>query len=352
MITFDRHFFRQFTPLNQLSESNLQDLISKIHIEQAAKDTPLFKRGDNDQRSIYIHRGTVLLLKANGGKDRLVGGTPASRLPLDPHTPRTCTAITEEEVSYFVVDNGYLDLLLSWEQSGESYNVADIEAEEEGDWMGNLLQSQLFQRIPPSNIQLVLTRMEPVNFDAGEVIIHQGDESDYYYYIKAGSCLVTHQAKSGKVIKLAELKAGQGFGEEAMISNNPRNATVTMQQSGSCMRLAKADFEELLKTPTLSAITFAEARQRLAEGGGQLIDVRTESEFSRFNLKGSLNIPIYLLRIRARELDSEQTIITLCDNGKRSASAAFLLNERGFHASYIDGGLIGIKQQLQQQQGK
>ncbi len=44
-----------------------------------------------------------------------------------------------------------------------------------------LLQSRAFHRIPPANLQAVFMRMQRVNFTAGETIIRQGDEGDYFY---------------------------------------------------------------------------------------------------------------------------------------------------------------------------
>ncbi len=353
----DISFLRQFKPLDGLTDDNLHDIAQRSQLQILPPDKPLFRRGDLDHKTIYILAGELLLLAEDGSKSSFIGGTAPTRLPVDPHQPRQMTAIAKTEVKYFHIDSGYLDLLLSWDASGgSSYQVNDLSSnpsEDDEDWMSNLIQSKLFARIPPNNIQMVLTRMEPVTFNAGEVVIHQGDTHDrYYYYIKSGSCVVTHTGKSGKVIKLAELPTGTGFGEEALISNNPRNATVAMLQSGVLMRLGAEDFTELLKTPNLKPVDFIEARQLLAQGAAHLIDVRLEAEFTQFNLKGSLNIPLYLLRIKSRDLDPKKPILTLCDNGKRSASAAFLLNERGFEARYIEGGLLRIKEIIQSQNPK
>ncbi|QEP44928.1 cyclic nucleotide-binding protein [Ectothiorhodospiraceae bacterium BW-2] len=350
-MALETRFLRQFVPLNELTEENLRDLAQKSAIQTIEADTPLFKRGQSDRKSIYILSGQVLLLAEDGGKEIVTGGTSRTRLPIDQHTPRKTTAIAKTEVRYLAIDSDYLDLLLSWEQSQSSYQVEDIDSnheEDDDDWMANLLQSEIFHRIPASNIQMVFMRMEPINYSAGEVVINQGDEGDYYYYIKRGSCEVTIRGKSGKNIKVAELQAGRGFGEEALISNNKRNATVSMKTDGILMRLGKEDFAELLKDPVLHKMDFNSARQLLQQGSAQLVDVRLESEYKQFNLKGSLNIPLYLLRLKTSELDNGKQIITLCDNGKRSSSAAFLLNERGFNASYIDGGLLRIKEIIQQ----
>ncbi len=56
--------------------------------------------------------------------------------------------------------------------------------------MTTLLQTKAFHRIPAANIQAIFMRMQQVNFKAGDVVIKQGDEGDYFYVITEGRCAV------------------------------------------------------------------------------------------------------------------------------------------------------------------
>ena len=61
------------------------------------------------------------------------------------------------------------------------------------------------------------------------MVIKQGDEGDFFYAIVQGKCLVTRESPlNQKGIKLAELGVGETFGEEALIAEAKRNATITM----------------------------------------------------------------------------------------------------------------------------
>ena len=116
------------------------------------------------------------------------------------------------------------------------------------------------QRIPPANIQAIFMRMERVA-RAGEVVIRQGAEGDYFYAIVSGKCVVTRETPLNKAgIKLAELGVGDTFGEEALISEAKRNATVTMLTDGVLMRLNKHDFRELMNEPLLQWLDVREGR--------------------------------------------------------------------------------------------
>jgi len=346
----DNRILRQFVPLNELTEENLQDLAGKTSIEILHKGKRLFRKGDEDNYSYYLLSGELVLLGENSEQKRITGGTAPTRFPLDHHQPRQSTAIANSDAQYFRIDNDLLDILLTWDQNA-GYMVSEIDVEEEqhddalsGDWMTMMLRTELFHRIPATNIQQVFMRMEAIPVQADERIISQGEDGDYYYFIKQGRALVTHMTKSGKEIKLAELDAGNGFGEEALISDNKRNANVTMLTAGILMRMGKEDFDALLKAPILQTVDFKKSQQ-MRNNGALLIDVRLDSEFKNAHIPGSINIPLYLLRIKARALDKNKSYIVVCDTGRRSSSATYLLNERGYDAYCLEGGLRGLSKE-------
>ena len=74
--------------------------------------------------------------------------------------------------------------------------------------------------------------------------------------------------------------------------------------------------------------------------GAIWLDVRLLSEHQNKNISGSINIPLFLLRLNADKLSSEHKYIVYCDTGSRSASASFILTEHGYDAYILEGGLI------------
>jgi rhodanese-related sulfurtransferase len=246
-----------------------------------------------------------------------------------------------DRVEYVSVDTELLDVMLTWDQTG-SYEVSELRDNVRGDsndWMTTLLQTKAFHRIPPGNIQAIFMRMQMVQFSAGDVIIQQGDEGDYFYVITSGRCTVTRETPLNKEgIKLAELNVGDTFGEEALISQSRRNATVTMLTDGALMRLGKDDFNNLLNEPMVSWVDHEEGR-RLVAAGGQWLDVRLPSEFEAYHEPGAINIPLYFIRLKLNTLKADTTYVVCCDTGRRSSAGAFVLNERGFDTRVLRGGL-------------
>ena len=107
------------------------------------------------------------------------------------------------------------------------------------------------------------------------------------------------------------------------------------------MRLSKEDFEELLKAPMLNEVDLDQAKE-MVKNGAVLMDVRMESEHRAGSIKGSLNVPLFMLRLKAESLNKDKTYICYCETGRRSSAAAFLLSEQGFDSYVLKGGLQGI----------
>jgi CRP-like cAMP-binding protein len=332
---------KRFSPLESLKRQNLVALQKKTTISQLDAGRVLFKVGDASKRTIFVVSGTVELRDESGEVVTIHGGTPESRGALSPGVPRRHTAKARDDIEFISIDSDLLDVMLTWDQTG-TYEVSELNSDSRGsevDWMTTLLQTRAFTRIPPANIQAIFMRMQQVKYSAGDVVIKQGEDGDYFYAITSGQCVVMRETPLNKDgIRLAELGPGDTFGEEALISSATRNATVTMSADGSVMRLAKEDFHSLLNEPMLDWVDLSEARE-LVEKGAQWLDVRLPSEFDNVHEDEAINIPLYFIRLKLNTLDEGQTYIVCCDTGSRSSAGAFILSEKGFDVRVLQGGL-------------
>lgn len=331
---------RAFSPLDGLKKDNLAALAKKTQVQKAEAGQSLFKEADSEKRTVYVLSGNVELRADGEVIEAITGGTESARNPLAPMLPRRCTAVAVDEVEYISIDSDLLDVMLTWDQTG-SYEVAELRDEDSAsdDWMTTLLQTQAFHKIPPANIQAIFMRLQQVNYKAGDVVLKQGEEGDYFYVITRGRCVVTRETPLNKEgIRLAELEVGDTFGEEALISEAKRNATVVMDTDGTLMRLKKDDFRTLLNEPMLEWVDNDAADAIIAEGG-QWLDVRLPSEFEAYRKEGAINVPLYFIRLKLKTLDPNVKYVVCCDTGSRSSAGAFILNERGFRTYVLKGGL-------------
>jgi NADH dehydrogenase len=126
------------------------------------------------------------------------------------------------------------------------------------DWIIHLL-------FPPD---LAQTRMEAESgiknqhFEPGDVIFHQGDLGDSVYVIQQGECDVLKE-ESGVASTLATLRAGEYFGEMAVLSDKTRNATIQARTAMEVLLIPKRDFDTLRKSvPAFGEVFHELARKR------------------------------------------------------------------------------------------
>src|SRR6185369_16016464 len=206
---------KTFAPLDGLKRDNLAALAKKVSVRTMLSGRMLFKEGDTDKRTVWLVAGMVEIREGDRTVAMIRGGTPEARTPLYPQIPRRVSARAVDEISYLSIDSELLDVMITWDQTG-TYEVSELQAQLEGagsdDWMTTLLQTKAFHRIPPANIQAIFQRLQRTPCRAGEVVIKQGAEGDYFYIIVQGKCAVTRETPlSREGIKLAELNVGDTF---------------------------------------------------------------------------------------------------------------------------------------------
>jgi len=340
--TIDPSVFRDLVPFNSLNPESLRQALAQMTLRNVAPGQVIFKRGDRDNQAVYLVSGRLILESADQERE-VTGGTPQARHPLSNLKPRQYTARAVSESVVAFTDSATLDRYLAWDQMAKApapaYEVTEVGGSADAEWMFQMLRSRTFLRLPTGNIQMLFARFREMPVKAGQTIIRQGEEGDYYYIIRSGTAQVTRRpAPDAAELPLAEIGTGDAFGEESLLSDEPRNASVTMLSDGSLMRLAKEDFTSLLEESLLKLVDDKEAAN-LIRKGGVAVDVRLESEFAHGTVKGAINVPLYLLRRRLDQFDPARKYVVFCDTGARSAAAAYIMIDRGLDVHLLEGGV-------------
>jgi len=334
---------QELVPLNELSDSSFKEIAPKIVIEEVRSGHFVFRKGEHDNQSVYLLDGKIDLL--DGRKKvtaEVEAGTDISRYPLANQQPRMLSARAASKVVIARIDSMLIDAYLNWDHTAVA-EATEIIADDDDDWMTRILKSEAFIKIPPAILQRLIISMEPFPVSAGDVVIRQGEEGDYFYSIHRGRCAVTRrESPDAKDVLLSELSTGEFFGEESLLLASRRNASITMLTDGLLMRLAKKDFIELLQKPLVKSVSYKDAAS-MVEAGAVWIDVRTEEEYASDAIEDSVNIPLNELRDQIPELVFNAQYVICCDTGHRSISAAFVLSHKGFEAYVLDGGLNALK---------
>lgn len=330
-MTIERDTLRGFTPFDTLSEEYLDKVLEKVELRKVARGTLIFKRGKELDAHHYLVSGRVDLIDAQFQSEALEAGDALARGPLTDQSPTQVSAVAKSDVQLLEVGRDFLDLVMAWSQSGDHVEGVDDEGH---DWMSSLLESALFTRVPPSHIQQLFVRFKEVSVQAGEKILREGEQGDYFYVLESGRAEVTD--KAGR--HLAELGSGGYFGEEALVGDTTRNANVQMLTAGRLMCLEKADFKALLQEPILRVVSAEQwSQQREQLGQVELLDVRLAIERRFGRVEGSQNIPLNQLRQRLPELSEQTTYVVADDAGRRSQVAVQLLIQAGLEAMLLEG---------------
>jgi len=340
-LEIDPQQIKSLSPINSLNPENAQELIKKISAVAVQPGRYVFKKGDADKFHIYLLKGEIELVDDKKVVKVVKAGSKDGLQPLAHGFPRPLSARVKSAAVITKINSDMLDIMLTWDQTG-SYTVEGVDEDDDDDatdWMTRILQTRAFHRIPPANIQAMFMRMESVSFKPGDKVIEQDAEGDYFYIIKEGRCLVTRATPANpNGVKLATLSVGDSFGEEALISDSKRNATITMLSEGHLMRLNKEDFNSLLNEPLLNWVEYAEAKDLVA-AGAVWFDVRLPTEHKANHIKNSINIPLIFLRMKANSLDAQKKYVIYCDTGRRSSAASFLLNEKDIESYVLKDGV-------------
>lgn len=330
-----------YTPLGTLMPDNLTEIADKLLVVEIPKGGKIFSQGDSGADHIFLYEGTVDLVENKDVFKTVEAGTEDAKPALAHIMPRTFTAIAKTAVVVFNVNSDLLDMMMTWDQTG-SFQVDEMGSNEDEDWMTRILQSETFRRIPPANIQDIFVALEEIKVKPGDAIIKQDEPGDYFYIIQKGRAMVTRKNPGQDAeIKLAELSDGDSFGEEALISDATRNATIVMLSPGTISRLSKENFLKLLNEPTLDKLEYADVKEKI-DAGAEMLDVRLPDEYASAHIKGCKHFPLIFLRMKANTLDASKDYILYCDTERRSSSAAFLLGEHGINTSIIKNGMADV----------
>lgn len=344
----DVGMLKRLEPISSLSEGRLGELAELCQLERVRKDQDPFRTRGTVGQAVYLISGELALTYPNGPAAVLTGGSEEARHPLGRRGGMILSANAITDLELVRIDEDLLDIMITWDELAAA-DAARAKGEGEvatplanwsvisGMFGVSNLKYGAFSQLPSAHINELLRCFKRLEVKRGEIMIREGAEGDFYYLIESGKCKIERMI-GGVSMPLAELKSGDAFGEEALVSEAKRNATVTMKTDGVLLRLDKKDFIPLLREPLLHRVSMEKACEKIASGG-QWIDVRYPSEYQYDKVSGAINIPLSEIRNAFGILDKDREYVLYCQSERRSAAATFLLSQRGYRAFLLEGGL-------------
>lgn len=323
---------RQLVPLDKMSRNSLHHIIDHTHVFRAHHGDVLFDVGDTRPFTFFLLRGALELKHHKGKQTNVVSDTDQGRHTIANLLPRQYRArVASKQALIARMDRDLLEKEVAWGQL--SYTNKKGAKLADNEWKITLLRTPTFFRLPGANVQKLFEELQERPAKKDEVVVREGEPGDYYYIVRKGKCKVVRNV-GGREIKLGVLEETDAFGDEALISDKPRNATVVMETNGKLMHLSKKNFLELMLAPLIKRIDLKSSMRAVSKGKAVLIDVRMVEEFTANRLPHALNIPLFLLYLKIQSLNRGLKYVVYCDTGDRSEAAAFILTCKGFE-SYV-----------------
>jgi HlyB family type I secretion system ABC transporter len=164
------------------------------------------------------------------------------------------------------------------------------DAVSDGDALGKL---PLLEFLPAPVRAEVARRFVRASYAFGAVIVREGDPADALYVLVSGRARVVKRGDTGEDVPLNVLRAGDAFGEMALLEQTTRTATVRASGDVEALRLDRSAFESLLAAaPDLKKYLELQASHR-----------RLQSFFRSYTAFARL--PVDALASMLAELESE-----------------------------------------------
>jgi len=303
---------------------------------KAGEELTLKAFGDYDY--LYALRGHAFLHTQDGQKSPLLAGSQGRQRFLIPAKSDAIRIEATDHVLLYQVDGDELDFLVAL---NEVVNLLDPGNAEAAKRAQLVKYSKAFRRLPVESIVEAIRRLKQMPVKAGQEVIRQGDPGDAYYIIEEGEAHVWELGLYDDEPQLVnELAQCDSFGEEALVMEGSRTATVRMTKDGSLLILDKSDFNQLVKTQMVDWVDADRAKSLLDGDQYHLLDVRYEEEYEESYIPGSTLIPLQQLRRRFTELAPDKSYVAYCKGGKRSAVACLLLKQRDLNVVSLTGGIM------------
>lgn len=124
--------------------------------------------------------------------------------------------------------------------------------------------------------------MESINFAAGQTMLKQGDTGDDMFVLENGSMRIIVRGSQNEIVFQRVISAPAIFGEMALITKEPRTASITAEDTALCLRITKQSVTELFKRDPNTA-TFL---TRLV--GERLMETSSIRKVGKYEITGRL----------------------------------------------------------------
>ena len=226
------------SPLLRMLDEEQKDMIVKAFTGPLVKEVgeTIIQQGDTGDVFYLLESGHVDVYVQKKGEDRkkvhtYKSGDAFGELALMYNAPRAATCIASEDCKLWALDRN-------------SFRVIVVAAamQKRETYQGFLSQVPILQTLTEMEIMTLADALVEERYSDQEVICTQGDEGDYFYIVKDGTAICYQRDGDGDSKVVATLRDGNYFGEIALLTTKPRQATVKASGSLNVLALDRSTF--------------------------------------------------------------------------------------------------------------
>jgi len=192
----------------------------------------LVKQGSPSSSFFVVRSGSVVVAVGDKPVARIGPGGHFGELQLLFQTPSQSTVTTMGPCEFFVIDRRTFRRVMAG---------AAARTKEEN--KAFLKRVPLLRGVDDSVMTSLAEALQTIDFpSAGHAIVKEGSVGTVFYIVKTGECAVLKAGEDGEEVEVMRLKEGAFFGEQALLHDKPRAATVSTGSAVTVLALSKDDF--------------------------------------------------------------------------------------------------------------
>lgn len=230
------------SPLLRTLDNEQKDMIVKAFSGPMVKPPgeDVITQGDIGDTFYLLEEGEVDVHVSKGGADPIkvhtyTPGDAFGELAIMYNAPRAATCRAQTEAKLWVLDR-------------VSFKVIVVAAamQKREMYIGFLKGVPILGSVTEMEIMTLADSLAEETYTDGSVICKQGDAGDFFYIIKSGAAVCSQTDAEGVDKEVAKLTEGMYFGEIALLTSKPRQATVTASGDLVVLAIDRATFTRVM----------------------------------------------------------------------------------------------------------
>ncbi len=225
---------------SHLDEQQMKTIQDTMFLTEHADGDVIIRQGDEDGDKFYCIDSGVVDIFINEGEERKLvktceAGDSFGELALLYGAPRAASCIANGDVRLWTLDRiSFKKILMKTTIEVREVNKRFIE------------MVPLFSSLDEYEVLTISDALHEEGFEDSQAVLTEGEAGDKFYLIKEGNVVCTKLQSDGSVKEVKKLSSGDYFGELALLTNKPRQATVTAEGKLSCLSIHRDTFSRLL----------------------------------------------------------------------------------------------------------